>query len=165
MALTKVTGQGIDNVTVDSSGNVGIGTNSPSQEMHLYAGSGATDFLIEQGSTGNAYLHTKNSNREYLIGTGGDALKFYDLTADAERMSIDASGNVEINTGGLQARGVYNNTTGTGANLVVDSGGGFARSTSSQRYKNTITDATHGLTELLTLRPVTYKHNNDGDTI
>ena len=32
-------------------------------------------------------------------------------------------------------------------------------------YKNTINDATHGLTELLTLRPVTYKGNNDGDTI
>jgi len=96
MALTKVTGQGIDNVTVDSSGNVGIGTNSPSQEMHLYAGSGATDFLIEQGSTGNAYLHTKNSNREYLIGTGSDVLKFYDLTADVERMRLTSGGNLNI---------------------------------------------------------------------
>jgi hypothetical protein len=67
--------------------------------------------------------------------------------------------------GGISAVGVYNNTTGTSANLVVDSAGGFARSTSSQRYKNTITDATHGLTELLALRPVTYKHNGNGDTV
>ncbi len=43
--------------------------------------------------------------------------------------------------------------------------GEFQRSTSSRRYKNTINDATHGLTELLALRPVTYKGNNDGDTI
>jgi hypothetical protein len=33
------------------------------------------------------------------------------------------------------------------------------------RYKNTIENATHGLTELLALRPVTYKGNNDGDTV
>ncbi len=107
MALTKVGKEGITGIsnssdanaiTIDSSERVGIGTNSPSQEMHLYAGSGATDFLIEQGSTGNAYLHTKNSNREYLIGTGGDALKFYDLTADAERMRIDSSGNLLVGT-------------------------------------------------------------------
>ena len=39
------------------------------------------------------------------------------------------------------------------------------RSTSSRRYKNTITDATHGLTELLKLRSVTYKGNNDGDRL
>ena len=37
--------------------------------------------------------------------------------------------------------------------------------TSSLRYKNTVNDATHGLTELMTLRPVTYKGNNDGDTV
>ena len=49
--------------------------------------------------------------------------------------------------------------------MVVDSAGGFARSTSSLRYKNTVNDATHGLTELLALRPVTYKGNNDGDTV
>ena len=57
----------------------------------------------------------------------------------------------------------YNNTTGNGANIFIASDGQFLRSTSSQRYKNTINDATHGLTELLTLRPVTYKGNNDGD--
>ena len=39
------------------------------------------------------------------------------------------------------------------------------RDTSSRRYKNTIADATHGLTDLNKLRPVTYKGNNDGDTV
>ena len=32
-------------------------------------------------------------------------------------------------------------------------------------YKNSIENATHGLTELLALRSVTYKGNNDGDTV
>ena len=49
--------------------------------------------------------------------------------------------------------------------MYVNSAGRFFRSTSSERYKNTIQDATNGLTELLTLRPVTYKGNNDGDLV
>jgi len=60
---------------------------------------------------------------------------------------------------------LYSNTSGAAANLGVASSGEIYRSTSSRRYKNTITDATHGLTELLTLRPVTYKGNSTGDTI
>jgi hypothetical protein len=85
-------------LVVDASNNrLGVGTASPSQEMHLYAGSGATDLLIEQGSTGNSYLHTKNSNREYAIGTASDQLKFIDLTADAVRMSILSGGGLTFN--------------------------------------------------------------------
>ena len=74
------------------------------------------------------------------------------------RLRIDSSGDLYVPR-------VYDNTTGNGANVFVGSDGQLERSTSSQRYKNTINDATHGLTELLTLRPVTYKGNNDGDTV
>jgi len=80
----------------------------------------------------------------------------------------DGDGNPRLhlnNAGDLFVPRVYANTTGGSANVLVASNGQFLRSTSSQRYKNTINDATHGLTELLTLRPVTYKSNNDGDTI
>ena len=59
----------------------------------------------------------------------------------------------------------YANTTGGSANVHIGTSGELFRSTSSQRYKNTIADATHGLTELLALRPVTYKHNGNGDTV
>ena len=78
----------------------------------------------------------------------------------------DGNPRVYINGSGyIHSTPTYNNTTGAGANLVVESSGQFVRSTSSLRYKNTINDATHGLSELLTLRPVTYKGNNDGDTV
>ena len=60
---------------------------------------------------------------------------------------------------------VYNDASSSSANVVVLDGGRLLRSTSSRKYKNTINDATHGLTELVTLRPVTYKGNNDGDTV
>jgi len=69
-----------------------------------------------------------------------------------------------INTG-LSTASLYNLTTANAANVHVLSNGTLYRSTSSERYKNTIQNATHGLTELLTLRPVTYKGNDDGDLV
>ena len=61
---------------------------------------------------------------------------------------------------------IRDKTTAAAANMVIDGTGGYMmRSTSSLRYKNTVNNATHGLTELLALRPVTYKGNNDGDTV
>ena len=61
--------------------------------------------------------------------------------------------------------GIYGDTTSSAGDVQVDSSGTLRRSISSRRYKNTIKDATHGLAELLTLRSVTFKGNNDGDTV
>ena len=73
---------------------------------------------------------------------------------------------MRINSSGiLFTTPTYNDTTGNSANVVVASNGRLSRSTSSRKYKNTITDATKGLAEVKTLRPVTYKSNNDGDTV
>ena len=49
--------------------------------------------------------------------------------------------------------------------MFVDSTGGLLRSTSSLRYKSDVADATHGLTDVLKLRSVTYKGKSDGDTV
>jgi hypothetical protein len=66
-----------------------------------------------------------------------------------------------ISTGG--ALSPYNNTTGSSANMVVDASGIFYRSTSSLKYKKNVQNATHGLTELLSLRPVTYEGKSEAD--
>ena len=90
-----------------------------------------------------------------------------------------SSNNIVLSDGDGNPRLYYNNgsltwfspairdkTTAAAANMHIDATGGYMmRSTSSLRYKNTVNDATHGLTELLALRPVTYKGNNDGDTV
>ena len=75
-----------------------------------------------------------------------------------ERMRIGSNG-------AINAQGVYDQTTSSSANVNVASDGHIRRSTSSRRYKNTITDATHGLIELLKLKSVTFKGNEDGDTV
>ena len=145
---------------------------------------GISWFVNDSGVDSGASKERAKIIAESQNSSSGTRLEFWtgNSNADiAEAMRIIADGNVGIGTASpgekltvtgsfnatasIKSLGVYNNTTGTGANVVVDSAGGFARSTSSRRYKNTIEDVTHGLTELLKLRPVTYKGNNDGDTL
>jgi len=66
---------------------------------------------------------------------------------------------------GSRSLSPYNNTTASVSNMYVDSSGLLYRSISSLKYKTDVQDATHGLTDVLKLRSVTYKGNNDGDTV
>ena len=79
--------------------------------------------------------------------------------------NITTRATINASNGLMYIPTAYSVTTGTGANMYIQSDGAFYRSTSSKRYKNTIKDSTHGLAELLKLRSVTYKGNNDGDII
>ena len=120
---------------------------------------------VNDGAGGQMTTGSKNT----IIGGYSGNQGGLDLrTASNYIVLSDGDGNprVVITSGGdIRVPATYNQTTGSGANMVVDSSGNFQRSTSSLRYKNTVNDATHGLTELMTLRPVTYKGNNDGDTV
>ena len=176
---------GSDRVTIDSSGNVGIGTSSPDAQggnqniifniegsdniAYLSGGSGgnAVDdgFAIEGVATGVTSNDKRTGSilmvRENTSTTAlSSQMSFYTTNSGthASRMKIDSDGD-------LRVQRIYDNTTSGGANVRVQSDGLLQRDTSSQRYKNTINDATHGLTELLNLRSVTFKGNNDGDTI
>lgn len=102
--------------------------------------------------------------------SGADRLTLKGSTTDSStnllvRNSADTTLLVLANDKTFNVQGVYDQTTSSGANVNVASDGHIRRSTSSLRYKNTVSNAAHGLTELLTLRPVTYKGNNDGDTV
>jgi hypothetical protein len=77
----------------------------------------------------------------------------------------DGDGNPRgfFDTATFYSIGIYNTTTGGAANVNVASNGALLRSTSSLKYKREIQDATHGLAEVMQLRPVTYKGKSEGD--
>jgi hypothetical protein len=89
-------------MTIDGSGNVGIGTTSPAHPLQVGGTTRGTASIV--GVDGSSpYLkldHTPTSNgRAYSIYSGGLAagnFDIYDNTASAGRLSIDSSGNVGI---------------------------------------------------------------------
>jgi len=116
-------------------GNTGIG-----------ATSGATIRLRVKGAD------TTASNYTIYADNSASTVLFYALN------------NGQISTG-TAASSPYNYTSGSAANVYVDSSGILYRSTSSLRYKSDVTDAAHGLADVLKLRSVTYKAKNSGDTV
>ena len=206
-------------MTLDASGNLGIGTNSPvtrlsvTKDGNTYAvldsyeaqqvsnasiaytrwvqGSGIANLFGIDTSVGicgtssnHAFaIRTNNTERaridtsgNLLVGTttaNGTLTVKTALTTGVSAFNVKNGASADLitvfNNGyfvtGTASAAPYNNTTASAANLYVDNTGAFFRSTSSAKYKNSIANAIHGLTEVLKLRPVTYKGNNDGDTV
>ncbi len=169
---------GTERMRTDSSGNVGVGV-TPSAWSSTYravqvgeTGSQAftanSNYLVNNAyysATGwkflvSAYTQVYEQNRAtgthiwYTSnsGTAGGTPSFTQV------MTLDASGN-------LRVQAIYNLTTGGAANVHVSADGTLYRSTSSLKYKTDVQDATHGIAEVMALRPVTYKGVNDGETV
>jgi hypothetical protein len=73
-------------------------------------------------------------------------------------LSGNALNAVHIN-GGL--RYTSPNAAGSGTALVIDGNGDIKASSSSRRYKNSITDYSKGLKDIKQLHSVTYKFNGE----
>jgi hypothetical protein len=87
-------------------------------------------------------------------------------TNDGYVVLSDGGGNPRgyfDNIGRLYVPASYTYTTGSAANMSIGSSGLIERSTSSLKYKRDVNNATHGLAEVLQLRPVTYKGKSESD--
>jgi hypothetical protein len=85
-------GAGADEIVINSSGNVGIGTDSPQVELHLKDTGGLSRIRLE-GTASNA------DNFEFGQGTTGVSnagFEIYDVDATTTRFVIDSSGNVLV---------------------------------------------------------------------
>jgi len=93
------TSQGIDDnatstaMTLDASGNVGIGTSSP------YASNGKNLEIYDASTIARLSLHT-GSGKHWGIGSvaSDSRLSFYDIDSSSEAMRIDSSGRLYVGT-------------------------------------------------------------------
>ena len=122
-----------ERMRITSGGDVGIGDAGSSATRLTIKGSGATS------ATNAIAIYNSSATTLFFIRNDG-----------------------VINTG-TAANSPYNNTTAIAANLNVAADGSLSRSTSSIKYKNSITNYDKGLDIVNQLRPVYYKGNNDGD--
>ena len=112
------------------SGNVGIGTSTPSDKLHLYNNTAATSttLLIENNvNNQNSQINFKSiyggsTAKSFLIGSNisvaAGSWEVYDATAAAARMVIASDGTIQQYAGTNQATGGSYNTFG---NLYVAS--------------------------------------------
>ena len=159
ISLTPTSTGGVVNVR-DSSGNsqivldartaqVGIGTSSPSQALHVVNPSTSYVLAETTGTGTSAGVRLKgDASADYTLFTtqGTNQFAIYDNAAAAERMRIDSSGNVGIG-------GAADTTQGYSKNLHIQ-----AASTGSSLH---LTDGTSGHTgtdgfELLSYNGTAY---------
>jgi len=113
-----------DNLTIDVSGNVGIGTSSPASKLEVTGDITQTWAASMDRFVGSKFsttyelgLHFLEANRETrIVSKAADSsglVSIYTGVTPTERMRIDSSGNVGIGTSSLTARFTVNGGTGT----------------------------------------------------
>jgi hypothetical protein len=99
-----------ERMRIDASGNVGIGTSSPSQKLDVKVATDAK-LLVQEGNTaGNVKMQAVNNAVSLNTNLEIAALNTQFFNGGTERMRIDSSGNVGIGHDGSYKLDVLNTT-------------------------------------------------------
>jgi hypothetical protein len=108
---------GTATVTVDASGNVGIGTASPAYRLQTFQTGGPSIsglFQTDQTASYISFRNTTNaSNSSTRVGAEGNDISF--LTASTERLRIGSNGEIGLSGASYGTSGQFLKSNGSGA--------------------------------------------------
>ena len=88
----------VKRVTIDPDGKVGIGTGSPSMILDVDGSSSGNDVARFSGPNSGGLTFRNATSNEFIMHTATSDALIFGTAGNNERMRIDSSGNVGINT-------------------------------------------------------------------
>ena len=160
---------GTNRVTIDSSGNVGIGTSSPTALLHASSSTGATA-IVEAGSGYNSRIRILSGNESFL--EFGDAVDsdvgeiVYNHSSNYMRFNTNASEAMRIDSSGnLLVGKTSSSASTTGAELQAGSGGQSALIATAAGTKVGVINRTTSDGDLLEFRKDNVKVGSIGSVV
>jgi len=137
------------NIVVDNSGNVGIGTTSPTRKLEVHDTASTVLALNSTNSSGTTLRIQNSGTDKMFLGLAGDFVT--GQSNNVTDSAIRASGALLFATGGGSPR------------MTIDSSGNIGAPTgtnifnaSDSRVKTNVVDLDKGLTAIKSLRPVSF---------